>query len=147
MRPLVPIVLLALASSAAAAGDIYCLDKGRDCSDRPSPGAEYTRTAERRPDASPPETPAAPRPAAVTPAAPQTEAASATRRAFQKDLDQARTEQCKKAREAYQQSLAARRIYRTNKDGEREYLSDTEADQLRLNARVEMERSCGSAGP
>lgn len=144
MRPLLPIALLTLASAAATAGDIYCLNRGRDCSDRPSPGAEYVHTVERRPDAPPPESPSAPKLVAATP---QPEATGATRRAFQKDLDQARTEQCKKAREAYQQSLAARRIYRTNKDGEREYLSDTEADQLRLNARIEMERSCGPGSP
>lgn len=147
MRPLLPIALLTLVSAAATAGDIYCLNKGRDCSDRPSPGAEYVHTVERRPDAAPPEPPPAPKAVAANTPAAQPEATSATRQAFQKDLDQARTEQCKKAREAYQQSLAARRIYRTNKDGEREYLSDTEADQLRLNARIEMERSCGPGSP
>jgi len=31
-----------------------------------------------------------------------------------------------------------------NAAGEREYLTDAEADQARLNARLEMERSCGS---
>jgi hypothetical protein len=66
---------------------------------------------------------------------------------MQKDVDQVRAEQCKKDRETYQQSLQARRIYRTNKDGEREYLSETEADQMRLNARVAMEQSCGSGAP
>ena len=77
----------------------------------------------------------------------QVAATANARQAVQKDIDQARAEQCKKASDTYQQSLQARRIYRTNKAGEREYLSDTEADQMRLNARVAMEQSCGSAGP
>jgi hypothetical protein len=148
MRLLLPITLLALLSGAATAGDIYCLKKGKDCSDRPAPGAEYIRTQQRRPDAPPPEPAPGAKPAAgsATPGA-QAAATANARQAVQKDVDQARTEQCKKDRETYQQSLQARRIYRTNKDGEREYLSDTEADQMRLNARIAMEQSCGSAGP
>ena len=147
MRPLALLTLLALLSSAATAGDIYCLKKGKDCSDRPTPGAEYIRTEQRRPDAPPPETPAGARPAAGSATPAQAAAAANTRQAVQKDVDQVRSEQCKKDRDTYQQSLQARRIYRMNKDGEREYLSDTEADQMRLNARVAMEQSCGSSAP
>jgi hypothetical protein len=145
MRPLLPFALLALLAGTASAGDIYCQKQGKDCSDRPSPGAEFVRTQVRRPDA-PPDNAAAAKPAAAGSTAPSPAAAAATRQAVQKDMDQAKAEECKKARETYQQSLTARRIYRTNKDGEREYLSDTEADQLRLNARLNMEQSCGSTG-
>ena len=67
--------------------------------------------------------------------------------AVQKDVSAARAEQCKQAREKYQKSVEARRTYRVNQAGEREYLSDAEADQGRLNARLEMERSCGSTAP
>ena len=56
-----------------------------------------------------------------------------------------RATQCKAAQDKYQKSVEARRVYRLNKAGEREYLSDTEADQARLNARLEMERSCGNS--
>jgi hypothetical protein len=146
MRPLLPLALLALLSGAASAGDIYCQKQGRDCSDRPSPGAEHIRTPERRPDA-PPDNPPAPKPATTTASAALSPAALGdAQRAVQKDMDQARAEQCKKARDTYQESLTARRIYRTNKDGEREYLSDAEADQLRMNARLNMEQACGSSG-
>jgi hypothetical protein len=146
MRPMLPLALLTLVCGAASAGDIYCLNKGKDCSDRPAPGAEHIRTEVRRPDAPP---------AATTPAAKAGGAATAvaaantvaTRQAVQKDMDQVKAEECKKARDVYQQSLQARRIYRTNKDGEREYLSDTEADQMRLNARVNMDQACGSTTP
>lgn len=147
MRLLLPITLLALVSGAATAGDIYCLKKGKDCSDRPAPGAEYIRTQQRRPDATPEPVQGAKSAAGSATSGAQVAATANARQAVQKDLDQARAGQCKKARDSYEQSLQARRIYRTNKAGEREYLSDTEADQMRLNARVAMEQSCGSAGP
>ena len=144
MRPLLPITVLALLSGTASAGDIYCLNKGKDCSDRPTPGAEYIRTEQRRPDAPPPEPAPGARPAAagVTPA--PTTVAAATRQSVQKDLDQVRAEQCKKDKDIYQQSLAATRIYRTNKSGEREYLTPAQADEMRMNARINMEQSCGT---
>jgi Domain of unknown function (DUF4124) len=68
----------------------------------------------------------------------------ATQRAVQKDVAAARSEQCKQARDHYQKSIEARRIYRTGKDGEREYLTDDEADQERLRTRTEMEQVCGA---
>jgi len=151
MRALLTSALLAGLLGPAGAGEIFCQNGGKDCSDRPSPGATLIRTEERRPDAPRAEAPARTATAAATAtnagnAADQQPASTSTRQAFQKDLDQARAERCKKAQDAYQQSLQARRIYRTNAAGEREYLSDAEADQMRLNARIEMEQSCGSGG-
>jgi hypothetical protein len=135
----------------AGAGDIYCNNQGRDCSDRPSPGATFVGSTSSSIPAS--SEPAAP-PAASSGynnAAPATDAAAnarlgqdASRLAVQKDVAATRAEQCKQAKEKYQQSVEARRVYRVNKAGEREYLSDTEADQARLNARLEMERTCGN---
>lgn len=133
------------------AGDIYCNNQGRDCSDRPSPGATFVGSTNSS-------IPSSSEPAAAPPAsngysnaAPPTDAAAnarlsqdASRLAVQKDVAATRAEQCKQAKEKYQQSVEARRVYRVNKAGEREYLSDTEADQARLNARLEMERSCGN---
>lgn len=142
MRPLLSVALLALLAGTASAADIYCQKQGKDCSDRPTPGAEYIRTPVRKPDA-PSDNPA-PAKTAAAGTAPSPAAQATTRQAVQKDMAQARTEECKKARDAYQQSLTARRIYRTNKDGEREYLSDTEADQLRMNAKLNMDQSCGA---
>ncbi|MCC7461047.1 MAG: hypothetical protein IT480_01155 [Gammaproteobacteria bacterium] len=145
MRPLLSVALMALLAGSVSAGDIYCLKQGKDCSDRPSPGAQVIRTQVRRPDAQP-ETPAPARPAIVASAAPSPAAVAATRQVVQQDMDEARAEACKKARERYQQSLTVRRIYRTNKDGEREYLSDAEADQLRMNSKLGMDEACGSSG-
>lgn len=136
----------------AGAGDIYCNNQGRDCSDRPSPGATFVGSTNSS-------IPSSSEPAAApvasygySNAAPPTDAAAnarlsqdASRLAVQKDVAATRAEQCKQAKEKYQQSVEARRVYRVNKAGEREYLSDTEADQGRLNARLEMERSCGNS--
>lgn len=63
-------------------------------------------------------------------------------RAVQKDVAVSRSDQCKKAQQDYEQSVQARRIYKTGKDGEREYLSDADADQMRLNIRLQMETAC-----
>ena len=130
---------------AARAGDIFCNNQGHDCSDRWSPGATLIRTSagQQAPNATP-----APPSASATPTDAGANARlglDATRTAVQKDVSAARVEQCKQAKEKYQKSVEARRVYRMNAAGEREYLTDAEADQARLNARLEMERSCGNS--
>ena len=137
------------AMGASRAGDIYCNNQGRDCSDRPSPGATFVGSTNASiPQASEPAAPATNGGGNNTPAVDAAANArlsqDASRQAVQKDLAASRAEQCKAAKEKYQQSIEAHRVYRINKAGEREYLSDTEADQVRLNARLEMERSCGN---
>ena len=149
MRYVTVLSLLALtlgAGGAARAGDIYCNNQGKDCSDRPTPGAQFKgSTYSQAPATSAPATSsssAAPNPTGNASATAPDQAA--TRAAVQKDVAASRAEQCKAAKEKYQQSIEARRLYRVNKAGEREYLSDNEFDQARLNARLEMERACGS---
>jgi Domain of unknown function (DUF4124) len=73
------------------------------------------------------------------------QAQNAESRAVQKDVQEARTSQCKDAKERYDKSIQARRIFRTGKDGEREYLNDAEADEYRLKARSEMQEACGAS--
>jgi hypothetical protein len=152
MRNLTLLSLLALAlgaTGAVHAGDIYCNNQGHDCSDRPTPGATFVgSTSNQVPPSSEPATAPA---ANSSAAAPANDAAAngrlsqnASRAAVQKDVAASHAEQCKQAKDKYQQSIDSRRIYRMNKAGEREYLSDAELDQARLNARLEMERSCGS---
>ena len=63
---------------------------------------------------------------------------------MQKDVAATRAEQCKQAQDKYQKAVAARRVYRLNKAGEREYLSDTEMEEARVNPRLEVDRTCGS---
>ncbi|MGQ0834217.1 MAG: DUF4124 domain-containing protein [Gammaproteobacteria bacterium] len=69
---------------------------------------------------------------------------NAESQAVRRDVSQARNEQCKTAKERYEKSIQARRIFKTGKDGEREYLSDVQADEWRLQARTEMQQACGS---
>lgn len=153
MRYVTVLCLLALslgAAGAAGAGDIYCNNQGKDCSDRPTPGAQFKGSTYSQSPAS--NTSAAPAPASSNAAAPASVDAAAnsrlsmdaSRAAVQKDVAASKAEQCKAAKDKYQQSIDARRLYRVNKAGEREYLSDNEFDQARLNARLEMERACGS---
>jgi hypothetical protein len=64
--------------------------------------------------------------------------------AVRKDVAASRNEQCKQAKERYEKSIQARRIYKVGKDGEREYLTDQQADEQRLQARVDMQNACGT---
>jgi hypothetical protein len=151
MRYVTVLSLLALAlgtAGAAHTGDIYCNNQGKDCSDRPTPGAQFKGSTYSQAAAS--SAPAAPVSSSSS-STPATDAAAdarlsqdASRAAVQKDVAATRAEQCKAAKDKYQQSIEARRLYRVNKAGEREYLSDNEFDQARLNARLEMERACGN---
>jgi Domain of unknown function (DUF4124) len=66
----------------------------------------------------------------------------AAARAVQNDVAQSRAEQCKKAQDVYNSSVQARRIYKTGADGEREFLSDDEADKARVANKLAMETAC-----
>jgi hypothetical protein len=155
------IALIAIAGSCgiglASAGDIYCNNQGRDCSDRWTPGATVVHAVTKPGGASGDTGASEPQPGAAT-AAPAASAApdaganarlkeEAMRAAVQKDVAASRAEQCKQAKDKYEKSVEARRVYRLNKAGEREYLTDAEAEQARLNARLEMDRSCGKSAP
>jgi hypothetical protein len=143
-RTALSLVIAALcASGAVGAGDIYCNNQGKDCSDRPSPNATVVHVS------------SAPSPSSEAETAPKTPVDAnadarikedATRQAVQKDVAATRAEQCKTATERYQRSITARHAYRLNKAGEREYLTDAEIDQERLDARKEMDRVCGNSG-
>ncbi len=152
MRYLTALTLTLAALSSASAADIYCNNQGRDCSDKPSPGAVMVHISNSNFGSNTLSAPASgsERLAANRPV----DSGGANARlgqdnraqAVQKDVSAARATQCKEAQAKYQQSVEARRVYRMSKDGEREYLSDTETDQMRLNARLEMEQSCGKSG-
>lgn len=73
----------------------------------------------------------------------QTQAANA--QAVKQDVAKAREEQCKKDKERYEKAIQSRRIYRENKDGTRQYVTDAEGDAYRLKARNDMQTSCGAA--
>jgi len=145
-RSALSLAIAALAACAAArAGDIYCDNQGRDCSDRPSPTSTVVHVKAPPASASNETAPAPDN--TRKPADANTQAKDdASRQAVEKDVAAKRADDCKNARDKYQQSITAHRIYKLNKAGEREYLSDSELDQARLNSRLEMDRTCGTSG-
>jgi hypothetical protein len=66
-------------------------------------------------------------------------------KAVKQDVTKMRDQQCKDAKDRYEKSIEARRIYKTTKDGEREYISDADTDAYRLKARTDVQEFCGSA--
>lgn len=65
-------------------------------------------------------------------------------RAVQQDEANARAGRCTKDKAEYQKLIESRRIFTTDKSGERHYLSDSEADALRVKARATMDADCGT---
>ena len=65
-------------------------------------------------------------------------------RAVQDDKARVRDAQCKFAKERYMRSIQSRRVFKEGKDGEREYMSDTDADAYRAEARKDVQAACGS---
>jgi len=166
MRLVLATILLTTGVTAQTA-EIYCNAQGRECSDRPTASANIARstgaaaTAAHGTGAASTTTSTGTANQATDPNAPpdtgvkadpvaeqqrQNAAVAAAAKALQKDLNDKRSEQCRKAQDYYKQALEATAIYRTDKDGKKQYLSEAEANQSRLNARLEIERTCGKGG-
>jgi hypothetical protein len=64
--------------------------------------------------------------------------------AMQQDVAKARDTQCRWARDRYMKAIVSRRVYKEGKDGERQYMSDTDADAYRASARKDVEQACGN---
>ncbi|MGB6452120.1 MAG: DUF4124 domain-containing protein [Steroidobacteraceae bacterium] len=109
-------------------------------SDRPVPGAVLVKGHDRASDNSASEPPPEQSSQQITDQLNKEEAA----RAVQKDESDARAKQCKQATDNYNKLIQARRIYNTDSSGGRQYLSDDQADQERVQARVDMETACGT---
>jgi hypothetical protein len=72
----------------------------------------------------------------------------AAARAVQKDTEKAQAQQCKQAQDTYEKSIEARRLYKVGKDGEREYLTEDQIQQQRVNYRLAVQAACkGAAAP
>lgn len=147
-----PIAILALAVALAplcAQADVYrWVDSSGEVhySDRPVEGAVLVKTANPRPAS--PADPVPSRVAATPYAAPAVSPEAATReaeRAVAQDLAEKRARECTEAKARYDKSLQARRIFRTLENGEREYLTDAEADQVRITNRTTRDAACGPA--
>jgi Domain of unknown function (DUF4124) len=65
-------------------------------------------------------------------------------RAVQQDVAKARDSQCTWAKDRYMKAIASRRVYKEGKDGERQYMSDADADAYREQARKDVQQACGS---
>jgi Domain of unknown function (DUF4124) len=62
----------------------------------------------------------------------------------QEDEAKARAARCTQEKEQYQKLIGSRRIFTTDKSGNRTYLSDADADAARLQAKQAMDADCGT---
>lgn len=67
--------------------------------------------------------------------------------AVQQDEAKARAARCSQEKAQYEAMVQSRRIYTTDKSGNRQYLSDSDADAARLRARQAMDADCGASSP
>jgi hypothetical protein len=70
------------------------------------------------------------------------EATAEATAAVQRDVDAVRSQQCKQAQERYKTYIESRRLFRETPDGKREYLTDAELSQARIEAKKEMDELC-----
>jgi hypothetical protein len=153
MRQAVATAILSLLPLCAAMGDIYRSVDAQghvQYSDTPSPGAQLVSSSDPHPASSPAATPPAatsspPPPPSRNEQISQRIAQQEAAEAVERDTSEAHSKQCKQAQQNYQQSIEARRLFKAGADGERQYLTDDEADQQRVNNRLAMETACGDA--
>jgi Domain of unknown function (DUF4124) len=145
-------ILIWLPLSAALADVFRSVDaQGHvQYSDTPTPGAQLVRiTGLHAPNRSAPVTTAS-NPGSKAAASPaqsgdqihQQLEQEAAARAVRNDVARTRADQCKKATDAYNGSVQARRIYKTGADGSQEFLTDDEAVNARLANKLEMDTAC-----
>jgi hypothetical protein len=140
-------LVVALASSGGYADVYRWVDArgGVHYSDVPIEGAVRIKATLPRaavPAPAAPATTAAAAAAGSAPVAPGAQADAA--RAVQQDLAKKRSEQCKVATERYENAINSRRLYRQGKNGEREYLSDAELTQARIQAKLDRDQACAA---
>lgn len=148
MLRFIPIALLLAGTAAVAQADVYRWvdEHGQPhFSDQWVPGSVVVKTAKAHPGST---TMGETTAKAATPAGPSAAnqlADSANSRAVQQDVGKSRDAQCKAAKDRYALAIQSRRVFKEGKSGEREYLSDAEADVYRENARKDVQGACGSA--
>src|SRR5690348_16650295 len=152
-------LLLAGTVSVASASDVYrWVDDhgGVHYSDQWVPGSELIKSTKPRPNsASSSDTSrrTAESPKYATSSSPTSPGGqSDATQAVKQDVAKVREQQCKEAKDRYEKAIQARRIFKNtgekNKETgeeERQYLTDEEADALRVKARQDMEDLCGSS--
>jgi Domain of unknown function (DUF4124) len=151
MRCATAIAILVWLPLSAAMADVFRSVDAQghvQYSDTPTPGAQLVRMGNLHvpvpPAASPPAS-NSPKSSTVAQNGDQIHQQleqEAAARAVQNEVAQTRADQCKKARDAYDRSVQARRIYKAGPDGAREFLSDDEADKARVANKLEMDAAC-----
>jgi hypothetical protein len=147
MQKILPFAVAALLSATVfAAGEVYRWKDSNGTwhySDQPQPGAELIRTIRRPPGANSSSAPT-PRTSAANSSPPRSFPVSGeVAQSVRQEAADAKVEQCKKAEEAYQKAVRARRIFKTDEQGNRTFLSDAEIDSARLEARGTRDLACG----
>ncbi len=66
--------------------------------------------------------------------------------AVRADEAKASAARCAQDKTQYQHLIQSRRIFTVDKNGNRQYMSDAQADAVRLQAREAMDADCGSGG-
>src|SRR5580658_9081275 len=152
LRPVIITALIAAGICGVAHADVYRWvdEKGEaHYSDRWVPGSELIKSDKPHPQMpnSASSTPT-PTPSAQHPAAPSA-ADRANEEAVKQDVAKVKDSQCKQAKERYQQSIDARRIYKPTQPGDtdRVFMSDAETDAYRAQARSDVTTACGSPPP
>ncbi|HEX4389151.1 MAG TPA: DUF4124 domain-containing protein [Steroidobacteraceae bacterium] len=144
-----PIALLLAGAAAVAQADVYRWvdEHGQPhYSDQWVPGSEVIKTAKVHPgsttigEAPPGQKSQAPAGNSAAAAIADTQ----NTRAVQQDVGKAHDAQCKAAQARYAAAVQSRRVFKEGKDGEREYLSDAEAETYRENARKDVQIACGN---
>jgi hypothetical protein len=144
------LLTVSIVATAAGQGDIYRwkdVNGNWHYSDQPQPGAELVRGTRKPPPSAPATAPAAAATAGATAAAnaaPNAPATTDSKTAEQvrQDVAAAQEENCKKADEAYNKAVQARRMYKIDAQGVKTYLTDAELDATRLNARTQRDAVC-----
>jgi hypothetical protein len=140
---------------SAQAGDVYRYVDERGTTlytDKPMPGAVLVSAGAQRPPEVAQRAQATARVATATQLNASNQRIAETQtnqRAAQsvaKDLEATRLERCKKARVTYENSINSQRLYREKEGGQREYLTDAELAQARVEARKAVDAICGPQG-
>jgi hypothetical protein len=86
--------------------------------------------------------PSGPPPGPATGPAATPEAMARLKQSVDSDVANARTDQCKQARDKYQTYVQSRRLYKEGPNKERIYLSDQELETERLQAKHDVDELC-----
>ncbi len=150
MRQIAVVALIMSLPFAAAVADVYrSVDAQGQVhySDTPTPGAELVHVQKLGMSSfnAPPSTPAGNAKAPPDSSAPPPDPVAASKlpsRPCSRMSAQTRAYQLKKARGDYNRGVGAGGIYQAGADGERQYLTDAEAEQQRVNLHQAMDAAC-----